>query len=86
MNGHLGLARQKSDHVWIARKKTFWKMLGQQENRLFRVIRLLEVFLLGRKKIKACYKVSDYRNAPKFLDRQVWANSADPDQTALGAV
>ena len=23
-----------------------------------------------------------YRNDPKFLDRQVWANSADPDQTA----
>ena len=29
----------------------------------------------------------DYRNDPKFLDRQVWANSADPDQTApRGAV
>ena len=28
-----------------------------------------------------------YRNNPKFLDRQVWANSADPDQTApRGAV
>ena len=24
----------------------------------------------------------NYRNVPKFLDRQVWANSADPDQTA----
>ena len=24
-----------------------------------------------------------YRNVPKFSDRQVWANSADPDQTAL---
>ena len=23
-----------------------------------------------------------YRNVPKFSDRQVWANSADPDQTA----
>ena len=23
-----------------------------------------------------------YHNDPKFLDRQVWANSADPDQTA----
>ena len=22
-----------------------------------------------------------YRNVPKFSDRQVWANSADPDQT-----
>ena len=28
-----------------------------------------------------------YRNDPKFSDKQVWANSADPDQTApLGAV
>ena len=25
---------------------------------------------------------SYYRNDPKFSDRQVWANSADPDQTA----
>ena len=23
-----------------------------------------------------------YRNYPKFLDRQIWANSVDPDQTA----
>ena len=23
-----------------------------------------------------------YCNDPKFLERQVWANSADPDQTA----
>ena len=28
-----------------------------------------------------------YRNFPKFSDRQVWANSANPDQTApRGAV
>ena len=28
-----------------------------------------------------------YRNDPKFQDKQVWANSADPDQTApRGAV
>ena len=28
-----------------------------------------------------------YRNVPKFSDRQVWANSVDPDQTApRGAV
>ena len=24
----------------------------------------------------------DYRENPKFSDRQVWVNSADPDQTA----
>ena len=29
----------------------------------------------------------EYRNDPKFSDRKVWANSADPDQTApRGAV
>ena len=29
----------------------------------------------------------NYCNDPKFSDRQAWANSADPDQTApLGAV
>ena len=28
-----------------------------------------------------------YHNFPKFLDRQVWANSTDPDQTTpRGAV
>ena len=31
--------------------------------------------------------IHNYRNVPKFSDRQVWANSADPDQTApRGAV
>ena len=30
---------------------------------------------------------SYYRNDPKFSDRKVWANSADPDQSApRGAV
>ena len=39
-----------------------------------------------------CYKLdgilisvncfSEYRNDPKFSDRSVWANSAEPDQTA----
>ena len=34
-------------------------------------------------------KASDvivYRNDPKFLDRQVWTNSADTDQNAARAV
>ena len=26
--------------------------------------------------------VCEYSNDPKFSDRQVWANSVDPDQTA----
>ena len=34
-----------------------------------------------------CDTTTSYRNFPKFSDRQVWANSADPDQTApRGAV
>ena len=32
--------------------------------------------------IQAIIKNSKYRNDPKFSDRQAWANSADPDQTA----
>ena len=30
----------------------------------------------------SCVKRSDYRNVPKFSDRQVWANNVDPDWTA----
>ena len=32
-----------------------------------------------------CILIWIYRNDPKFSDRQIWANSADPDQTT-GAV
>ena len=28
------------------------------------------------------YRNHDYGNDPKFLGRQIWTNSADPDQTA----
>ena len=36
---------------------------------------------------KKSFIITQYRNDPKFSDRQVWANSADPDQTApRGAV
>ena len=39
-----------------------------------------------RNPITVCI-IKKYCNEPKFLDRQVWANSADPDQTApTGAV
>ena len=27
--------------------------------------------------------VMSYRNVPKFLEQQVWANSVDPDETAV---
>ena len=29
-----------------------------------------------------CLRLQDYHNVPKFLDKQLWANSVDPDQTA----
>ena len=41
--------------------------------------------LIGACSVKRTNTV--YRNDPKFSDRQFWANSADPDQTApIGAV
>ena len=37
--------------------------------------------------LKAVRYVRNYHNDPKFSDKLVWANSADPDQTApSGAV
>ena len=30
-----------------------------------------------------CLKNENYSNGPKILDRQVWANSVDPDQAEL---
>ena len=40
---------------------------------------MVEISLLNNnnKKLK-----TSYRNNPKFSDRKVWANSADPNQTA----
>ena len=44
-------------------------------------------FLFVRLKLPHAVGFRLYRNFPKFSDRQVWANSADPDQTApRGAV
>ena len=41
----------------------------------------------GHRLVQLLKKVEGHLNDPKFLDRQVWANSADPDQTApRGAV
>ena len=45
-------------------------------------------YLLEKKKKEICVRRQNgrtncyYRNDPEFSDRQVWANSADPDQTA----
>ena len=33
--------------------------------------------------IMCALKSTDYRNVPKCLNRQVWADSVDPDQTAI---
>ena len=56
-------------------------------------IRLFTVFVTEKVRIKRTVRqkfqkaMYMYHNGPKFSDRQVWANSIDPDQTApRGAV
>ena len=40
-----------------------------------------------RQTSRQIFNTRNYRNDPKFSDRLIWANSADPDQTApRGAV
>ena len=45
-------------------------------------------YALAHTSVSSYWWVTDtYRNDPKFSDRQAWANSVDPDQTApRGAV
>ena len=49
---------------------------------------VMYMYYLLEKKNEICVRRQNgrtnsyYRNDPKFSDRQVWANSADPDQTA----
>ena len=44
---------------------------------------VMYMYYLLEKKNEICVRRQNGRtNDPKFLDRQVWANSADPDQTA----
>ena len=49
---------------------------------------VMYMYYLLEKKFEICVRGQNgrtnsyYRNDPKFSDRQVWANSADPDQTA----
>ena len=56
------------------------------------ILRRAKVLLTLKFMQHLCAKVNldlciKYRNDPKFSDRQVWATSADPDQTApRGAV
>ena len=54
------------------------------------LIGLIGSFELVSGLLLSLYSASKYRNDPKFSDKQVWANSADPDQTAprgiVGAV
>ena len=57
-------------------------------NSLFMNDIVMYMYYLLEKKIEICVRRQNrrinsyYRNDPKFSDRQVWANSADPDQTA----
>ena len=47
------------------------------------------MFIFSRERVgeEGVVANQEYRNNPKFSDRLVWANSADPDQTApRGAV
>ena len=44
------------------------------------------IYVFMQKYGKLPWVVIKYINGPKFLDRHVWANSVDPDQTAPGAV
>ena len=47
---------------------------------MFATLAIIGVF--GALRVKTCYQTD-----PKFSDKHVWANSADPDQTApRGAV
>ena len=49
---------------------------------------VMYMYYLLENKIEICVRRQNgrtnsyYRNDPKFSDRHVWANSADPDQTA----
>ena len=49
---------------------------------------VMYMYYLLEKQIEICVRRQNgrtnsyYRNYPKFSDWQVWANSADPDQTA----
>ena len=42
---------------------------------------ILKIFKISFIQVVNIRAKNDTRNVPKFSDRQVWANSADPDQT-----
>ena len=50
-------------------------------NIVLRLLQVLEVKVRDTRNIKQDYSLKcSYCNAPKFSDRQVWANNVDPDQ------
>ena len=60
-------------------------VLGFYISSTAKVIRRRDLGLKSHPKdceVPRCGHVGGYNNDPKFSDRQVWANSADPDQTA----
>ena len=56
----------------------------QRGQTLVYFIKKIDIRIIYNSPIFQCPNVQAYRNDPKFSDRYVWANSADPDQTALG--
>ena len=60
---------------------------GMKPNEVIPQKHLLVAWLLSIIPVFSVFFCSYNRKDPKFSDRQVWANSADPDQTApRGAV
>ena len=71
--------RQKTEHAY--------KLTNQPKDSGGLKIRTPEKFAVITLKFEQCSFITEYRNDPKFSDRQVSANGIDPDQTApRGAV
>ena len=62
--------------------KIWFKLINSFDSNYFDIYEQFKI----QHSVELCIK-RFYHNDPKFSDKQVWANSADPDQTApLGAV
>ena len=72
---HLRTHQDKNNQAFSERRQQIYKSCHE------------EICLQGFEPAKTQLNLFSYRNDPKFSDRLVWANSADPDQTApRGAV
>ena len=79
--------------MYASCKKTHLKCLSTDEQSVLslfcRSTNVQQVLALKQPCVQPIFDLwylSKYHNVPKFSDRQVWATSADPDQTARGAV